>query len=98
MTVKGIVQRDEAEAEAERIDYQNRIEAAAVGASLVAKKWNLERYAAGIIPVARDAEFEAGDAEIKLRFGLVVQRTFQAEGVEGDYLTVFEIEYAKEFG
>lgn len=96
--LNGVVRKDFTTADADRVNYQNIIEAEGEGGNLLAVTANLELYEAFIIPFARSAEYTAASAADKIRFLLVSQRTFQREGEPGkDYLTIFEEEYLKEF-
>lgn len=96
--ILGIVQKTTLEAEADKVTYQNIIEAQEVGGSLVAVSANLDRATALIIPLPRLTEFNEASAVDKVRFVLVAQKSLQAIAIAGDYLEVFEVEYIKEFG
>jgi hypothetical protein len=98
MEVIGIIQTDFATADAQRQAYQDRIELEGEGANLVGVTINLQRNVAGVIPVSRAVEFNAASDDDKIRFGLVIQRTFTDQDSQDNFLTVFEAEYEKEFG
>ena len=96
--IESVPPKNFTDAETDRTTYQNVIETAGQGAAIVARTQNLERYTAFMLPVAREAEYNAATTADKLRFVLVAQRTFQRESNgETDFLTIFEDEYSKEF-
>lgn len=93
-----IIQDDLATATANASEYNDIITTQGQEANLTAVVANMARYVAFIIPVARQAEYDAADEATRLKFAEVAQNTLQREGKDGDYLTIFEEEYIKIFG
>ena len=88
-----------ADADQDRQTWQNVIETAGQGGNIVALTKQLDSYTAFLIPTARQAEYDASDNAKQLKFVNICQRVFQrTSNGETDFLTVFEQEYAIEFG
>ena len=85
-----------AEAEADRIALQAQVDAAGEGANIVTKVVNLQRYTELMLPVGREAEYDAASDADKLRFLSVCEKAFARTGE--DFVTAFNEEYELEFG